>query len=268
MNQSHSKILLPSAAHTWAREFSSKQADIETGRQVYLNTLCVFAVDDYLQSLGIATDLEGSDSWYPDELTPADSADLELIGIGKIECHPILPNQTEILFPPSARFDRIAYLAVRLEESLESVTIESYLPYKPDRKFNNEIALNANAFESIDKLTDYLGMIRDGIDLFDREDNEVIRQLLEQINERSIPTFVAASKLIYHSNKTDRQKELDTVNFLMKTEFAVSSRNRGEKATTDPELASHNRGEGTTTNPKHKQLAHDWLKMLNTVWSK
>jgi Protein of unknown function (DUF1822) len=147
-------IELPEAAHAWARLFSSKQADVPRGKQVYLNTLSVFAVDDYLQSFGIRTNLEGSNSWYPSVITPENSADLELFGIGKVECRPVLPTQTELVLPNSAQFDRIAYLAVRLDESLESVSILGYLPHEPNRDFN--CAIDLSALQPIDNLTNYL----------------------------------------------------------------------------------------------------------------
>lgn len=257
MNSSQSiQIPLPEAAHAWARLFSSKQTDVPSGRKVYFNTLSGFAVDDYLQSLGIPTNLEGSDSWYPDATTPEDSADLELIGIGKIECRPILPTATDILFPESAHDDRIAYLAVRLAESLEFITIEGYLPYRSDRDFSKSILLSA--FQPIDRLTDYLGMIRDGIELFNNEpDNEIVGKLLAQIEDRSIPKFVAGSTYIYQSeNKTSRKKQSETVTLMKKERVLATSR------------GDNTQNHFTATDPELKQLASDWLKLLDTVWSK
>jgi hypothetical protein len=111
-SQTSISIPLSAAAHGWARLFSSKQTNVEQGKQVYLNTLGVFAVDDYLNSLGITTDLDSSNSWYPSPTSPTHTADLKLPQIGTIECCPILANRDNFSITDTARIDRVAYLAV------------------------------------------------------------------------------------------------------------------------------------------------------------
>jgi hypothetical protein len=116
-------VILPQEAHQWARIFAAKQDDVESGRRVYLNTLAVFAVSFFLERYGIETDLEASDCWYPNPMTPFDVADLYLPDLGQIECRPVLPDQRHIEIPEDARNGRLAYVAVQFSEVLDRVVL-------------------------------------------------------------------------------------------------------------------------------------------------
>jgi hypothetical protein len=116
-------VILPKEAHQWARIFAAKQDDVESGRRVYLNTLAVYAVSFFLERSGIETDLEGSDCWYPNPMTPFDVADLLLPDLGQVECRPVLPEQRHIEIAEDARTDRLAYVAVQFSEVLERVVL-------------------------------------------------------------------------------------------------------------------------------------------------
>ena len=55
-----------------------------------------------------------------------DVADLEVVGLGALECHPIVSetSQTQVVeIPPEAWSDRIAYLVVQLDPSLRRATL-------------------------------------------------------------------------------------------------------------------------------------------------
>ncbi|MDX2255746.1 MAG: DUF1822 family protein [Pseudanabaenaceae cyanobacterium bins.39] len=116
-------VILPQEAHQWARIFAAKQDDVESGRRVYLNTLAVYAVSFFLERYGIETDLEASDCWYPNPMTPFDVADLYLPDLGQIECRPVLPDQRHIEIPEDARNGRLAYVAVQFSEVLDRVVL-------------------------------------------------------------------------------------------------------------------------------------------------
>lgn len=116
-------VILPKEAYQWARIFAAKQDDVESGKRVYLNTLAVYAVSFFLERSGIETDLEGSDCWYPNPMTPFDVADLLLPDLGQVECRPVLPKQRHIEIPEDARTDRLAYVAVQFGEVLDRVIL-------------------------------------------------------------------------------------------------------------------------------------------------
>ncbi|WP_017317982.1 DUF1822 family protein [Mastigocladopsis repens] len=118
-------------AHALAERFRKKYRNPHKAKQVYLNTLAVFAVQFYLRCMEIQTSWEGSFSCNPVIQTLMDVADLEVIGLGTIECCPVLPNQKVIHVPPEVCSDRIGYVAVQLDESLEEATLLGFFKTVP-----------------------------------------------------------------------------------------------------------------------------------------
>lgn len=111
-------------SHSQAQLFYQRYAkDPHKAKQVYLNTLAVEAVRTYLGWLGIHSDLQASSSWDPIVQALADVADLELPGQGKLECRPVLPGATTCYIPPETYADRIGYLPVLFDNSLETATL-------------------------------------------------------------------------------------------------------------------------------------------------
>lgn len=115
----------------FARHFATQQRHPQRQEQIYLNTLAVLAVHDYLKILSIETDLSQCDSWNPAMRLFADAADLYVKGLGKIECRPIRhlhqnqakanqdlsANRPDICpVPVEARAERIGYIAVEIDE--------------------------------------------------------------------------------------------------------------------------------------------------------
>ncbi|HEY9656461.1 MAG TPA: DUF1822 family protein, partial [Crinalium sp.] len=114
--------------HQAAQLFYQQHCDSQKAKQVYLNTLAIDAVHSYLGWLGIATDLQASDSWNPAIQALADVADLEIPGQGKLECRPVLPEATVCYLPPEVWFDRIGYVAVLLDAALQTATLLGFVP--------------------------------------------------------------------------------------------------------------------------------------------
>jgi hypothetical protein len=125
MNSTQSNYInipLPQIAHRWAEEFAAEQNSPEKGKQVYLNTLAVYAVHSYLKWLNIETSLRG-DSWHQGIRAIFDVADLELPGIGKLECRPVMPGESAVILPIEVTQDRIGYVALQFHEQLDSVEL-------------------------------------------------------------------------------------------------------------------------------------------------
>jgi Protein of unknown function (DUF1822) len=106
-----------------AMRFAAEQATPQKGKQVYLNTLAVYAVHRYLKWLHVETDLSQGDCWYPGKRSLFDVADLVIPNIGKLECRPVLPEATVCWIPEEARLSRIGYLVVQFSDRLESVQL-------------------------------------------------------------------------------------------------------------------------------------------------
>ncbi|MBW4665972.1 MAG: DUF1822 family protein [Cyanomargarita calcarea GSE-NOS-MK-12-04C] len=110
-------------AHRWAEEFAGEQDTPSKGKQVYLNTLAVYAVHSYLKWLNIETALNQGDSWHRCLRAIFDVADLVLPGVGKLECRPVLPQELGIILPTEVMQDRIGYMAVQFNQQLDSVEL-------------------------------------------------------------------------------------------------------------------------------------------------
>lgn len=121
------EIILGIEAHRFADKFAAEQATTEKGKQVYLNTLAVYAAHRYLKYLGIDTDLNQSNCWNPILRHQWNVADLVIPGIGLLECRPVLPGETTISLPPEVTEDRIGYLAIQFSERLDQVELLGFV---------------------------------------------------------------------------------------------------------------------------------------------
>ena len=87
MNDRNFTFTMPlnSTVHQLALEFYKQHICAPKAKQVYLNTLAVYAVKTYLGYFGIETDLQGSDSQNIVLQMLSDCADLNVKGWGKLE---------------------------------------------------------------------------------------------------------------------------------------------------------------------------------------
>lgn len=115
-------------AHSQAEQFRRYQSNPHKAKQVYLNTLTVYAVNIYLQCREFETDLEKSASWNPVMQTLMDVADLVVKNRGKLECRPVLPNMEFVGVPAEVWSERIGYVAVQLHASLREATLLGFVP--------------------------------------------------------------------------------------------------------------------------------------------
>lgn len=100
-----------------AQAFASTQPTPQKAEQVRLNTLAVYVIHDYLEMMGVPTNLAVSDSWNPITRLCADVADLEIIGIGRLECRPLIRDSQTCYIPPEVCSDRLGYVVVQIDES-------------------------------------------------------------------------------------------------------------------------------------------------------
>jgi hypothetical protein len=124
-----------------AEQFAKQQPTPEKAEQVRLNTLAVCVVNDYLQLMGIPTDLSAGDSWNPITRLCADVADLEIVGVGRLECRPVRSNgataepsnpvqlsaHPTCPIPPEVWEDRIGYVVVDIAEPDQEASILGFV---------------------------------------------------------------------------------------------------------------------------------------------
>ncbi|WP_414565043.1 MULTISPECIES: DUF1822 family protein [unclassified Anabaena] len=125
--QRYLTVPLGREAHVIAHQFATEQITPQKGKQIYLNTLAVYAVHHYLKWLQIDTNLSQSDSWHSLKRALFDVADLVLTGIGKIECRPVLPGETAFALPLEVTEDRIGYVAVGFSDRLDEAQLIGFV---------------------------------------------------------------------------------------------------------------------------------------------
>jgi hypothetical protein len=115
-------------ARITAQQFASQQPNSEKAEQVRLNTLAVWVVNDYLEMMDIPTDLQASDSWNPVMRICGNVADLEVPSIGRLECRPVHLHQQVCSIPPETWEERVGYLVVQFDESLQEARLLGFIP--------------------------------------------------------------------------------------------------------------------------------------------
>lgn len=123
-------LILPisQSARITAQQFANQQPNSEKAEQVRLNTLAVWVVNDYLKMMDIPTDLQASDSWNPVMRLCENVADLEVPSVGRLECRPVHLHQQICSIPPETWEERVGYLVVQFDESLQEARLLGFIP--------------------------------------------------------------------------------------------------------------------------------------------
>ncbi|NJL90486.1 MAG: DUF1822 family protein [Coleofasciculaceae cyanobacterium SM2_1_6] len=206
-------IPLNNKDHEISRNFSVEQGTPEKRKQVYLNTLAVLAVHRFLESIGIETDLETSDSWNPAVRCFHNVADLVIPEIGRIECRPVLPTEmpgeTFISLPPEITEERIAYIAVQFQDKLNEVQLLGfYMPIEPQTK-----AIDTNHLEPIETLVDLIDRL-ESVNSFLQSDDQVASKIREKFADYSIEDIameVERVDRIYDSKSTQEELQVNYI---------------------------------------------------------
>jgi hypothetical protein len=140
-------------AHTIAQQYQKQQSTSLKAKQVYLNTLAVYAVDFYLRCLGFEADVDHSDSRDPLMVRFMDVADLSVKQLGKLECRPVLPDAQVCQIPPDVWSDRIGYVAVQMNQTLKQATLLGFT-----QTAAAEVPLSQ--LRSLSELPEYLHQLR------------------------------------------------------------------------------------------------------------
>jgi len=141
-------------ARRTAQAFANQQPTPAKAEQVRLNTLAVLVTQDYMQLMDIPTNLPGSDSWNPVMQTCTDVADLELPGVGRLECRPVKPNEERCQVPAETWEDRVGYVVVQVDEVSQEAQILGFVPTAQDEE------LPLSDLRSPEELLDHLYELR------------------------------------------------------------------------------------------------------------
>jgi Protein of unknown function (DUF1822) len=156
-------ILLDSNAHRYAAQFAGEQATSQKGKQVYLNTLAVYGVSQYLKCLSIPTNLSQSNCWHPSLRAIFNIADLVLPNLGRLECCPILPGEQMLNIPLEVSDNCLGYIAVQFTDTLERVQLLGFLP--SDRINQQPEPIPLTQLQSLNKLLETIQNRSSRVDL-------------------------------------------------------------------------------------------------------
>ncbi|OKH56008.1 hypothetical protein NIES2101_01745 [Calothrix sp. HK-06] len=143
-------------AHSLAQIYSKQQNRPDRAKQVYLNTLAIYAVEHYFKCMGFTTNWEGSDSRKAIVQKFLDIADLNVRGMGKFECRPILPGADTLEVPCEAWDERVGYVAVQLTQSLKQATLIGFILQIAD----TEGSIPLNQLRAFDEFPEYLNQLK------------------------------------------------------------------------------------------------------------
>jgi Protein of unknown function (DUF1822) len=154
-------VPLISEAHQIARQLSSRQLSHQRAKRVYLNSLAVYATQFYLKCMEIeAEDFFECDASRP---TVEEFSSLEIAGIGKLECCPVLAGDRTVRLPEETWGDRIGYIAVQFDPSLTQANLLGFL-----EKTTTEI-VELDRLESLETFLRYIDKLEASLQESDRE---------------------------------------------------------------------------------------------------
>lgn len=128
-------MLIGRTSRRLAKQFALEQPNRQKAEQVYFNTLAVCVVNDYLQWMGIATELNAAESWNAIARLGSDVADLPLTGLGRIECRAMRERDRTCRIPPEVWSDRIGYVVVQIQDSLKEANILGFINSSDRQQF-------------------------------------------------------------------------------------------------------------------------------------
>jgi hypothetical protein len=137
-----------------ARAYALQYFTQDTHERTYLNTLAVLVADAYFRLLNFQTNLTKAERWDAARRLWSEANELELLGLGNLECRVIEVGQQTVVLAPETWTDRIGYLFVEIASSEKVATLIGFLPAFDPETSGEEVAI-AN-LKSIDEMIDYL----------------------------------------------------------------------------------------------------------------
>ncbi|NEP79321.1 MAG: DUF1822 family protein [Okeania sp. SIO3B3] len=252
-------ISIPIEAHNYAQQFAARQLNKEKKTQVYLNTLVVYAVDNFLKMFDIKTDLEASDSWNSVIRHYHNVADLAIVNVGKLECRFVLPEQDEIELPSEVLEERIGYIFVRLEESLQSGEILGFLPIDEPDEMPEEVEIDE--LEHIEVLFECLQRLESANNAFSAGVDPVFARVKERLEVEDLTNIIAQLEWIYRTKKNYEWRAAATNLF-------VTYSGSGQRELADNLMGSSREDDDENGDIELSDLAEDLMDKLVEIWER
>ncbi|MEM1171538.1 MAG: DUF1822 family protein [Cyanobacteria bacterium P01_H01_bin.35] len=264
------RVPLSPKVYALAEQFAQQQISQKRAKEVYLNTLAVHIGQDFLDRLDFDTNLENADCFNHLLRMAEDVADVIIPNLGVIEFRRVLPGETGFFIPEFVRENRLVYVAVGFDESLDFGDILGFVRLSDLTESDGYVSLEM--LQPAENLLDYLMQLEAGRDFLLSDDPLAVefRKVVEtETREKSLGLMAAALEAIYRQSPDDggnwRGKggkvlsgDLPTVGKVVEERMAVATRDRDEVGETVVESKSVSR----TTQKLAKQL----LGKLKEIW--
>ncbi|MBE9234177.1 DUF1822 family protein, partial [Cuspidothrix issatschenkoi LEGE 03284] len=111
-----------------ARAYAAQYFIPNIQQRIYLHTLAVFVADAYFQILGFETNLNRPERWDVIKRLWSEANELELLGLGNLECCVIAREQEKIILPFDIVSNNIGYLFIEIADSEKEALLMGFLP--------------------------------------------------------------------------------------------------------------------------------------------
>jgi Protein of unknown function (DUF1822) len=145
---------IPASFRRQARDYALQYFVQDVQHRIYCNTLAVLVAEAYFRLLGFETNLAKPARWKAFRRLWSEANELELPGLGNLECRCITTGQQTATLPPEALNDRIGYLFIEIESSEKLARLIGFLPAFHSEPLDIEVAIAD--LQSMDDLIDYL----------------------------------------------------------------------------------------------------------------
>jgi hypothetical protein len=128
----------------------------ETRKRIYFNTLAILVADAYLRLLCFETNLTTPERWNAAHRLWNEANELELLGLGNLECCVIATGQHSVFLPPEtlSNCHPIGYLFIEIASSEKEATLIGFLPAVHPEVAEEEVAIAD--LQSMDDFITYL----------------------------------------------------------------------------------------------------------------
>jgi hypothetical protein len=184
-------VPLSREAHQIADQFRQQQLNPPKAQQVYLNTLSVYAVNFYLKCMGFQPDWNKSDSFDPMMQKFSDTADLNVLHLGKFECRPVCAEEQIVSIPLESMNGRRGYFAVQLNPMLTQAKILGFM----QKVVAEEVFLTE--LKSLDFFLQYASKLENAVQL-----NQWLKNTFE-VGWETIETLFSTPKIAWRSLNSD-----------------------------------------------------------------
>ncbi|GCL36836.1 hypothetical protein SR1949_19420 [Sphaerospermopsis reniformis] len=163
-----------------ARAYAAQYFAPNIQQRMYLHTLAVFVADAYFRILGFQTNLNRTERWNAIHRLWSEANELELLGLGNLECCVIAKEQEKIILPSDIVSNivrhNIGYLFIEITESEKEAVLLGFLPAFDTKHEELEIT----DLQSMDALIDYLSEKETSLPVETAEIDEISLEFTEK----------------------------------------------------------------------------------------